>query len=987
MSTGPLHLSKIDLIAFRGIERTLPLEFGRRLTIIYGGNATGKSSIAQAIEFAMTGQVRDYEDGLIPAGYLANTRAGSPGRVSLTLDDGSVLTGSTDRPRSEIERRFREVGTVDWPERQPLPLTTTHVTTQGMLARVLGSANAVTRNDLSGLCAGAYLRFLVSRARTLADHFRQASSGRNIQAELRDARAAYDTAKLLRDSLVTTSQANEVSAAAVDARLRDVNVKLSLPGPTSVDASLVHMGKRLEEIEQRLQTLQSLLGRTRELGQREAEFEELKKQLSDARAAQSVVLENKTAVSAALLKTAEQLQDAVSRRTQLLDDMAAYEQHQQATSVIAALEERIRELRLSAQKANDDTQTLNRQLDAARGDLLARSAKLAQLRQSRQTAELQRNATQQAIEGITHLPSGRDPKLEAAAETLRRELLDLERAVEARSKEVQSAREEEAVISARLSEVSASGERFLAAVNEMRSFVADGHCPFCGQNHGSVEALEQAIGRISAASVHGADVLRRQFEAASEHRQASETEERQQGVRIAEARTNSSALLAAIQKMSEERKAATSVIEQNLRRAGLSVAFEAEVLKGIQADLDARISGLDQEIRDGSGGEREEEARRAQLERALAAKSSEVEQLGRLGAELSDQIGKVRANLGAGTTPHDHARNKDGLAEVEPLIRVLEREQGQRQASLLELDRTIAEKKSEIAGIERRLQVVEAFLGSLDAELKAVGASRDVRTVLEIDQRERQQRDDLSLLKTKALEIKQDQRLLEQSRALSRASQQLVANEQALTTLQSRQQRLQRRSGQFKELHQELESLQNDTAEIVLGNIRRPVSTVFQAMTAGCPWDIEFRLEDGKVNAVLTDGSAHDVAATSVLNSAYVNVAAIALRLALASQQRWTRLRTVVLDDPILEMDHLTQSALIDGLEAVLASSFAPWHDLQFVLTTWSEDFAVMAAHKLAHLNHESVDDFVIHRLSSDLDGTIVSQRHVPRWRKEANAA
>jgi hypothetical protein len=96
-------------------------------------------------------------------------------------------------------------------------------------------------------------------------------------------------------------------------------------------------------------------------------------------------------------------------------------------------------------------------------------------------------------------------------------------------------------------------------------------------------------------------------------------------------------------------------------------------------------------------------------------------------------------------------------------------------------------------------------------------------------------------------------------------------------------------------------------------------------------------------------------------------------------------------------MDNLTQSALIDGLESVLASSFAPWDDLQFVLTTWSEDFAVMAAHKLAHLNDNNrleataktsafVDDFVIHRLSLDLDGTIVSQRHVPLWR-EASAA
>jgi hypothetical protein len=248
------------------------------------------------------------------------------------------------------------------------------------------------------------------------------------------------------------------------------------------------------------------------------------------------------------------------------------------------------------------------------------------------------------------------------------------------------------------------------------------------------------------------------------------------------------------------------------------------------------------------------------------------------------------------------------------------------------------------------------------------------------------------------LEIEQGQRILEESQAISKAREQLHAAEQSLKSLQSRQRRLQERSAQFKNLHEALGGLQNATAEIVLEKIRKPVGIIFQAMTAGCPWDIEFRLEAGKVSAVLTDGSVQDVAATSVLNSAYVNVAAIALRLALASQQRWTRLRTVVLDDPILEMDNLTQSALIDGLEAVLASSFAPWEDLQFVLTTWSEDFAVMAAHKLAHLNNGNgqqvtprpgafADDFVIHRLSLDLDGTIVSHRYVPRWRKEASAA
>jgi DNA repair exonuclease SbcCD ATPase subunit len=998
MSTPELHLSRIDLIAFRGIERTLRLDFGRRLTIIYGGNATGKSSVAQGIEFAISGQVRDYEDGLIPAAYLANTRAAGTGRVSLTLDDGVVLSSATDQPRTDIERRFREIGAVDWPDRQPLPFTTTHVTSQGMLTRVLGSSNVVTRNDLSGLCAGAYLRFLVSRASRLADYFRQASSGRNIQSELGDARAMYDTAKLLCDSLLTTGQTAGMSSAAISTKLRELNTSLSLPEPTSVEEAWAHLEGGLQKADQKLRIFQRLLGRTRELGQHEAELIELGSQLEEAQKTRSDLLDKKAAENALLVQAAEGVTEAVSRRSDLLDAMAAYERHQQSVSAITALEERLQELSANEQRIKDGIQALRQQLDSARSDLIARSTKLAQMRQSRQFAEVHRNAIQQALSGISALPRDHDPELETTLATLRRELADLDRSAVVVSNSLQEARQEEALISARLLEISNSGERFLAASSEMTSFMTDSHCPLCGVDHGTVEALDRAIRHVSAAALEGAVMLRPQYEAALNRRQAAESRKLEHDSRVADRLAQSSAIASSIDRKIEERRTAISSLEDTLRRAGVSIPLETMALRHGLAAAEATISGLDQEIRDESAAEREEENRRSQFERTLAARVSEAEQSDRLAAELSDQIARVRAGLGPGTSAEEVAKKRAELVGIEPQVKTLEREHGQAQARLSELDRAIAEKTSEIAGIDRRLQVVQVFLDSLDAELKTVGATRNVRDILEMEQGIREEREELVVSQNSASEIKQNMRILEQNRALSNAQEQLAAAEQSLRSVQNRQQRLQERGLQLKNLHQHLEILQNDTAELVLQNIRRPVGTLFHAMTAGCPWDIEFRLEDGKVNAVLTDGFARDVTATSVLNSAYVNVAAIALRLALASQQRWTRLRTVVLDDPILEMDHLTQSALIDGLEAILSSTFSPWQDLQFVLTTWSEDFAVMAAHKLAHLNHDEGksgdtrigsidDDFIIHRLSSDSDGTIVSQRHVPRWQAEASVA
>lgn len=997
MNTTPLHISRLDLSAFRGIERTLGLDLGRRLTIIYGGNATGKSSIAQSIEFAISGQVRDHEDGLIPAGYLANTRAGERGQVSLTLDGGGALTGVTDRPRGEIERRFREIAGVDWPDRQPLPITTTHVTTQGMLARVLGNTNAVTRNDLSGLCAGAYLRFLVARSSKLAIHFRQASSGLNVQAELREALATYDTAKLLLDSLLGTSRhVTDVSATAIDLKLHELNATLGLPIPASLDVAIAQIETRFASIDEQHRILQSLLNRTRELGQYEAESDELQKQLADAKATERDLLERRATHNASLLAIGERLKGSTSTRARLMDAMAAHERYQQASSGMAALNDRLRDIRSSQERTEADIQAYKQDLDSARNDLAARSARLAQSRQSRHTADVQRSALEQAIAGVALLPTNQDPTIEAAIDVLRLELASLEPELEIAERALDTSRRDEALIAAQLSEISKVGERFLAVSNEMRTFATGSDCPLCGHDHGSSEAVMRSIDRVAATVLEGADSLRSRFEAAAKARREAESRQLELTERIAQIRGKTLSLLQAMEEKRRARTTQASQIEENLRRVGLALPLETELLKRAQADLEATIAGADQEISDTTTVEREDEARRSQLERALAAKQSEAEQLARLTSDLANQIEKIKATLSAGLTDEDLATNKAQIVEVEPLIRALEREQGQTHAGLLELDRAAAEKRAEISGIERRLQVVDGFLDSLDAELQGVGATRDARTILDIEQRTRQQRDAMVALRSAASTIRQEMRILEEGRAQLKAREQLRAAEDALKALQGHQQRLHARGLQFKALNSSLEGLQNDTAEIVLANIRKPVSILFQAMTAGCPWDIEFRLEDGKVNAVLTDGSTRDVAATSVLNSAYVNVAAIALRLALASQQRWTRLRTVVLDDPILEMDHLTQSALIDGLEAVLSSAFAPWGDLQFVLTTWSEDFAVMAAHKLAHLNSNNsptvesgsfVDEFLIHHLSTDIDGTITSQRYVPRWRKEASAA
>ena len=158
------------------------------------------------MEFALSGQVIDHEDNPIAARYLGNALEPKPGRVSLRLTDGNnefALNASTDENRGAIEERFRKVGSVDWPDRQIIPVTTTHITSQGTLARIL-AADPVTRNELSGLCTGAYLRSLLARATRLADYFRQGATGRNMQFTIKEARAAFEAARVLHESLAVS---------------------------------------------------------------------------------------------------------------------------------------------------------------------------------------------------------------------------------------------------------------------------------------------------------------------------------------------------------------------------------------------------------------------------------------------------------------------------------------------------------------------------------------------------------------------------------------------------------------------------------------------------------------------------------------------------------------------------------------------------------------------------------------------------------------
>lgn len=86
-----MKLAYVDLCGFRGYRKRLRLEFGERFTIIDGRNGAGKSTIFDAVEFALTGSIGKY---------------GEAKAAGETIADYLWWTGSGPTP----EDRFVEVG-------------------------------------------------------------------------------------------------------------------------------------------------------------------------------------------------------------------------------------------------------------------------------------------------------------------------------------------------------------------------------------------------------------------------------------------------------------------------------------------------------------------------------------------------------------------------------------------------------------------------------------------------------------------------------------------------------------------------------------------------------------------------------------------------------------------------------------------------------------------------------------------------------------
>lgn len=136
-----MKLAFIDICGFRGYQKRVRIDFSDSFTIIDGRNGVGKSTLFDAVEFALTGSISKYLD------------AKADGE---SVEDYLWWSGDGDPPKDRyVEVGFREGEDVCSVRRTPLEANA--VGESNVVSRLLDQSTAPT-TGISQLCAASIIR-------------------------------------------------------------------------------------------------------------------------------------------------------------------------------------------------------------------------------------------------------------------------------------------------------------------------------------------------------------------------------------------------------------------------------------------------------------------------------------------------------------------------------------------------------------------------------------------------------------------------------------------------------------------------------------------------------------------------------------------------------------------------------------------------------------------------------------------------------------
>lgn len=1005
------RLGRMEVEGFRGYHARFPIDLGAGLVVVYGRNGTGKTSLCEAVEWSLLGEVerlkRESPDAPQRAAEkiiclwsdqasvtIESASGDAEHRVQRTLDregtesyqfNGRTIPTERERvfmaldaclpeqPHVKHARdAFRQYHILDQDEMQTLLWADSPADRYSALQPMLGTAhygrlNTEVRRVSDELARrfrgiGVLLDQAVAHTEQCRHtmQIRAEEVGRCIQPHLgEDMEQLYAAAVARAARLQLVRHANDKQGSGhVQAfvALADEALAQAIP---DWEAKVVQLRTLGDDVQERPSIDAAIIRLLAELGELRAKYDRANAEHESGAALLSEY-------EAALVQVEEELLCLRERRSRLEHAVRLQKEMDERS------EQRARLARESSAAA-DDLQRVSRQLAAARREHRAASGvtaslgrakaeqqqRIALLQTASHSAEIWREATQTREEAIE-----REPALAA-------EIREVKERIPAEEELASALRETGRQLDTRAEQLSAVVSSRNRLVAELQHHVSTNRCPACGSEWPTTDALLQAVASMLSGTpqeVIELETQRAENQAAARKQSTVLEHLRSQCERLSQ---QHEALRGHIQQLEQTQAECAACIAAavgctpaepdlplRIRRARHDTNT---ALQDVTARLDVASNELAEwSVRVSELGKREAERREAHLSKAAQSAQAEetVEQLRRQLDEVSSReqwIGDLATALsqtGAEVVSREQERDSR-LAMVKSQREkqvALEGSASALRARGRVATRELSDQKSRAEAIRRSLS---------DSGLPADASHEMLLTALRTAD---EHLDSIREFSSLMVSCRAYSRLLD-----AREAQAVAAK--ALDDATTRQ----------RDLERELHRLQGlvDQCDEFLGHLREVTASIEERRLGHYqPWVRLFyeRLSThpylGPLNLVVDhdeqefriqfdppQGEVGPIAARDYLSMAQVNVVALSIFLASALLQGWSSLRTVILDDPVQHMDDMNALALLD-----LLHSFASLNR-QVIVTTAHMDLYKLMLVRFAPMNRERGDAFRAYRL------------------------
>lgn len=1015
-----IYIKSLSIREFRGI-RKLDLDFDCDLVAIYGRNGSGKTSIIDAIEWSLLGEVERLS---LPSPDDESNRAPY---VNLLSEDGNArvsMSLTTDGPASVIERSINQWGeaegkldgvrigdehqvldyiigeyaeSMDVRNLRPL-LRTSNFLAQSTLKKFLSSTPEERYDALSHLLGTQdYARYL-EKLESVIEYFGgQESLQKARRKDLADSIAEIDAQIKSRQRVLLEFQTGRQLVRQLQEALSSVRDKLdSLESP--IKSAVPSRAENYDDIRTFHRVLEEWVSeasreatRQREvLMEAEAAFREIPKLEQEWEAARAQL-----ATIALEIRTVRgKVKQGQDRQSEQASEIAAVAREiERRSGEIESLESGVilrteqdtlaRTIRDKRQQIESGATTLRNEQNTLQ-DLVARQNAM---REKVQTVDAEIERLRDAESKLVRASALVDEWNGVAAHHA-----DLTRRLEAEKKQLEElrsrkenlqathlkARQEVRAIESTLSALRESLGLRRALISQLSELASDPHCPLCGYSWGNLETLKKRIADQSSWAPPDLAELVSHLETAKSSATSLSTELTRCAEQIEMVEQQQSSIAAGLGKLSD----VSLRMRQSLHEAGVPEAApsSAEHIRAAMtehlaksADLSRQREGLSSElnalqIASSTAREKVRETSTA-VEAMNKALPADEQRYRMLSSEIARKTGNV-ASL-------DNQRVQEQLDGLHRL-RAGSVEQKRK------LEELVAQSEGEMSALARQIRDLEESLANKQMSHTntetALQKLRHTAATVALDPSE------------KAVNFASRRQLVERRLGLLRQVSELAASvgslatwlatESEITKLKDQREKIQTESvvtvealrkheaweHHLQDLHAHVQRVRSEVENWKLARYEPTLNVIYRRLTPHPlfgPIKISVNTETKTLKIQVNvselvsneDSDGRSLAPLRYFSEAQQNVLALSLFLSNSIHQRWSHFGPILLDDPVQNMDDLNANALIDSLRTLVNQK------RQFVLATCDIDFYRLMIVKLACLNVNGRKSFRAYRL------------------------